>query len=145
MRTIPFVLLALLAAAPAFADETVAGVYDVKFEEAGSTCNPPPVSLGHGTLTIEIRRHTLTVNTDLIPLMAGVPEKNGKIKAKTPGLVGSTVQGLSARYSVGGRVDNGMLDLVLAAEYVRNDNRKPYCNQAWHITGLRRDAEKKAK
>ena len=146
MRTIPSILLVgvlAAAAAPARANGNVAGTYDVKFEEAGSTCNPPPVTLGRGKLTIEIRRRVLTVNTDLIPIMTGAPQKNGKIKAATPKVVGTTVQGLSARYSVGGRVDNGMLDLVLAAEYVRQDNNKPYCTQAWHITGLRTDAEKK--
>ena len=133
----------LFAAAPALADDDPAGVYDVKFEESGSTCNPPPVSLGRGKLTIEIKKGTLSVNTDLIPLMYGAPQKSGKVEAKTPKLVGTTVMGLSARYAVAGRVDGGMLQLVLTADYVRQDTNKPYCQQAWNISGVRGDGSAK--
>jgi hypothetical protein len=144
MRTFTLAVLAVLAiAAPAFADENVAGAYDVKFEESGSTCNPPPVSLGHGKLTIAIKGGSLTVNTDLIPQMVGVPQKTGRISAKTVKVVGTTVAGLSARYSVAGRVDNGMLQLVMTAEYIRQDTNKPYCTQAWNVAGLRGDAKEK--
>ncbi|HEY1555259.1 MAG TPA: hypothetical protein VGF94_10545 [Kofleriaceae bacterium] len=133
----------LLAAAPALADDNPAGVYDVKFEESGSTCNPPPVSLGRGKLAIEIKKGTLSVNTDLIPVMYGAPQKSGKVEAKTPKLVGTTVMGLSARYAIAGRVDGGMLQLVLTADYVRQDTNKPYCQQAWNISGVRGDATAK--
>src|SRR6516162_9560235 len=90
--TVLTVLMLLVAAAPALADENVAGVYDVKFEESGSTCNPPPVALGRGKLTIEVKKGVVTVNTDLIPLMTGTVQKNGKISAKTTKIVGTTVQ-----------------------------------------------------
>jgi hypothetical protein len=143
MRTLLTVFAVLAVAAPAFADENVAGIYDVKFEESGSTCNPPPVSLGRGKMTIEVRKGSLTVNTDLIPLMTGSPQKNGKISAKTLKIVGTTVQGLSAKYSVAGRVDGGMLQLVMTAEYIRQDTNKPYCTQAWNVSGLRGDAKEK--
>jgi hypothetical protein len=143
MRTILIVLGTLAVAAPAFADENVVGVYDVKFEEAGSTCNPPPLTLAKGKLTIEIKKGSMTVNTDLIPIMTGVPQKNGKISAKTLKVVGTTIGGLSAKYSTAGRVDGGMLQLVLTAEYIRQDTNKPYCTQAWNVAGLRGDAEKK--
>lgn len=147
MRTLPSVLagvFVLAASSAAFADEQVAGTYDVKFEEAGSTCDPPPVSFGRGKVTIEVKQRVLSINTDRIPMMYGTAQKNGKVKAQTPKLeaVGGFDQ-LLGRYSVGGRVDNGMLDLILTAEYVRGDNKKPYCNQSWHISGLRADAEKK--
>ena len=148
MRTIPSVLVVLAMTAmtaPAFADEQVAGSYDVKFEESGSTCNPPPVALGRGKLTIDVKNGALTVNTELIPLMKGTPQKNGKISAKTPKVVGTTVQGLSANYSVAGRVDGGMLQLVMTAEYIRQDNNKPYCTQAWNVSGLRAEADKTKK
>ena len=135
MRAIA-VLLVLAAATPAFADENVVGTYEVKFEEAGSTCNPPPVALGRGKLTIEIKKGVLTVNTDLIPIMTGTPQKNGKVSAKTTKIVGTTVVGLSAGYSVACRVDGGMLQLVLTAEYVRQDTNKPYCTQAWNVSGI---------
>src|SRR5437016_3863253 len=113
MRTLLTVAVLLAAAAPAFADENVAGVYDVKFEESGSTCNPPPVALGRGKLTIEVKKGAVTVNTDLIPQMVGTVQKAGKVNAKTNKIVGTTVAGLSARYSVAGRVDGGMLQLVM--------------------------------
>jgi len=138
------VLIVLAVAAPALADDdNISGVYDVKFEESGSTCNPPPVALGRGKLTIEVKKGVVTVNTDLIPLMTGTVQKNGKIAAKTTKVVGTTVQGLSAKYSSAGRVDKGMLQLVMTAEYIRQDTGKPYCTQAWNVAGLRADAEKK--
>jgi hypothetical protein len=148
MRTIPTVLagvIALAVTSPAFADENVTGNYDVKYEEAGSTCNPNPVTLGKGKLTIEIKKGSLLVNIDTIYQMVGVPQKNGKISAKTAKVVGTTVGGLSARYSVAGRVESGMLQLVLTAEYVRQDNNRPYCTQAWNVSGLKADTEKKSK
>lgn len=143
MRTIlPFVAV-LAVASPAFADETVVGVYDVKFDESGTTCNPDPATLKTGKVTIDIRGGSLSVQTDTVPVMHGTPQKNGKISAKTLKLMGTTIGGLSARYSVAGRVESGMLQLVLTAEYVRQDNNKPYCTQAWNVAGLRADAEKK--
>jgi hypothetical protein len=137
------VLIVLAVAAPAFAEVDVAGVYDVKFEESGSTCNPPPVALGRGKLTIEVKKGVVTVNTDLIPLMTGTAQKDGKIAVKTTKVVGTTVQLLSAKYSAAGRVDGGMLQLVMTAEYIRQDTGKPYCTQAWNVSGLRGDAKDK--
>jgi hypothetical protein len=143
MRTILTILTVLAVATPAFADDNVAGVYDVKFEESGSTCNPPPLTIAKGKLTIEVKKGTVFVNTDLIPQMAGTPQKNGRISAKTLKVVGTTIGGLSARYSVAGRVENGMLQLVMTAEYIRQDTNKPYCTQAWNVAGLRADTDKK--
>src|SRR5580765_800484 len=98
MRTVLIAsLLALASATPAFADENVVGTYDVKFEEAGSTCNPNPVTLAKGKLAIDIKKGSLTVNIDTIYQMVGVPQKNGRISAKTAKVVGTTVGGLSAR------------------------------------------------
>jgi len=143
-RWLAIVLATLFAAAPALADDSAAGVYDVKFEEAGTTCSPPPVALGRSKLTIEIKKSILSVNTDLIPVMYGAPDKTGRVSAKTK-LVGTTVMGLSARYSIAGRVDGGMLQLVLTADYVRQDTNKPYCQQAWNVSGVRGDADKSEK
>jgi hypothetical protein len=147
MRTIHSVLAGVILfalASPAFAGENVVGTYDVKFEEMASNCSPPPVTLVRGKLTIDIRKHSLVVNTDLIPEMVGVPQKNGQINAKTLKVMGTTVQGLSARYRIGGRVESGMLSVLLVAEYIRQKDNKPYCTQSWNITGLRQDAEKKS-
>src|SRR5215831_1884768 len=113
MRTSLAVLFVIATATPARAEDSVTGIFDVKFEEMASNCNPPPVALGRGKLTIEVnkKQNALMVNTDLIPLLVGVPAKNGKINAKTNKIVGTTVVGLSARYSVSGRVEGGMLQL----------------------------------
>ncbi len=137
MRTILSVLIVVLAASTARADENVAGTFDVKFEEIGN-CNPPPVTLTHGKVVIKVEKNTLSFNTELIPVLTGVPPKNGKINAKTNKIVGTTVVGLSARYSVSGRVEGGMLQLVLTAEYVKQDQHNTaYCTQAWNVNGAR--------
>jgi hypothetical protein len=140
MRTLPVLIAcatALGAASPAFAQERVTGTYAVKYEEMASNCSPPPVALGKGKLTIEVRKSSLEVNADLIPLMYGVPQKNGQINAKTLKAKSTTVQGLAAKYRVAGRVENGQLTLVLVAEYIRESNGKPYCTQSWNVTGAR--------
>jgi hypothetical protein len=143
MRTILTALAIMSMAAPALADENVVGAYDVKFDLSGTTCSPDPATLKTGKVTIDIRGGSLSVQTDTVPVMHGTPQKNGKISAKTLKLMATTIGGLSARYSVAGRVESGMLQLVLTAEYVRQDTGKPYCTQAWNVAGLRADAEKK--
>ncbi|MEO6776847.1 MAG: hypothetical protein ABI467_28175 [Kofleriaceae bacterium] len=119
--------------------EDAAGSYDVKFDEMGHNCNPPPVALGRSKLTIATRKNSLVVNIDTIPEMAGVAQRSGKVNAKTlKGAVATTVQGLDAKYSIAGKIEEGgMLQLVLVAEYIRHDNKKPYCTQSWNVTGLR--------
>jgi hypothetical protein len=70
--------------------------------------------------------------------MVGIPAKSGKINAKTTKKVATTVQGLDGKYGVSGRVDdNGVLQLVLVAEYTRQDNGKPHCTQSWNVSGVR--------
>ena len=139
MRTL-ITLLLFSVSAPAFADIDAAGAYDVKFEEVGHNCDPPPVALTRSKLVVATypRKNSLTVNIDTIPEMIGVPEHGGKIKATTVKILPTTVQGLDARYSVAGKVDDGgVVQLVLTAEYQRHDNHKPYCTQSWNLTGLR--------
>ena len=37
-----------------------------------------------------------------------------------------------------GRVDDsGVLELVLVAEYTRQDNGKPLCTQSWNLRGVK--------
>jgi hypothetical protein len=136
-------LAVLLAASPALADDSVVGTYDVKFEEMASNCNPVPVSLGRGKLNIDIKKNSVTVNVDLIPQLVGIAQKGGKVNAKTNKIVGTTVVGLLAKYSVAGHVEDGLLQLVLVAEYIKAQDSKPYCTQSWNVTGPRMDAEKK--
>lgn len=129
-------------ATPALADD-VSGVYDVKFEEMSTNCSPPPVTYTRGKVTIEAKK-SLTVNIETIPLMAGVPAKSGKINAKTTKKLASTVQGLDGKWGVSGRVDeNGVLQLVLVAEYTRQDNGKPHCTQSWNVSGVRQSSSAK--
>jgi hypothetical protein len=142
MRTITILAVIASVAAPAFADGTVAGIYDIKFEEMPQDCNPPPVALGRGKMTISVAKNSLRVNTDLIPQMVGIASGN-KVNAKTTKVVGTTVAGLSGKYSVAGHVDDGVLSLVLVADYIRQDTNKPYCTQSWNVSGLRQDTTKK--
>lgn len=145
MRTLPVLTACALAAAvaaPAFAQQHVAGTYDVKYEELATNCSPPPVALGHGKLRIAVKGRSLEVNADLIPIMYGVSQKTGQINAKTRKVQATTVQGLDGKYRVAGRVENGMVTLVLVAEYVRDSDKKPYCTQSWNVSGVRADAGK---
>jgi hypothetical protein len=148
MRTTLAVLVLVALSAAAYADD-VSGTYDVKFDEMGHNCNPPPVALGRSKLmiTINAKKSSLTVNIETIPEMAGVPQKGGKVNAKTikgdKGVLPTTVQGLDAKYSIAGKVDDGgMLQLVLVAEYVKHDDKKPYCTQSWNVTGVKGTPDK---
>ena len=146
MRTL-FALVLVASLGSVVRAEDTAGSYDVKFEEMGHNCNPPPVALGRGKLNIATRKNSLVVNIDTIPEMAGVPEKGGKVNAKTvKGAVPTTVGGLDAKYSIAGKIDDGgMLQLVLVAEYIKHDDKKPYCTQSWNVTGLRGTPDKSEK
>jgi hypothetical protein len=146
MRTL-FALVLVASLGSVTWAEDAAGSYDVKFEEMGHNCNPPPVALGRGKLTIATRKNSLVVNIDTIPEMAGIPEKGGKVNAKTvKGAVPTTVGGLDAKYSIAGKIEEGgMLQLVLVAEYIKHDDKKPYCTQSWNVTGLRGTPDKSEK
>jgi hypothetical protein len=138
------VIAVAMMASPAFAGD-ISGPYDVKFEEMGTGCRPPPVALGRGKLSIESnpKHRSVTVNIETIPEMAGVPQKGGKVNAKTIKALPTTVQGLDAKYSIGGKVDDsGMLQLVFVAEYIRSDTKKPYCTQSWNVTGVKGTPDK---
>jgi len=130
-------VLFLAATSPARADDTVAGTYDVKLEESGSTCSPKPETFSKGKLVIAVKKASLTVKLDAVYQMVGAAPKDGTISAKTTKLVGTSVGGLSARYSVAGHVEGGTLQLVLTAQYIRQDTNKPYCAQAWNVSGSR--------
>ena len=141
MRTNRLVAASVLAVAalatPALADD-IAGTYEVKFEEMSTNCSPPPATYQRANLKIDVAKSSLRVNIDTIPQMNGVPAKNGKISAKTPKKLASTVQGLDGKWAVSGRVDdNGVLQLVLVAEYTKHDDGKPYCTQSWNVSGVR--------
>lgn len=148
MRSVPSASIAFFVlgiASPTFAENTIAGAYDVAFEEAASTCSPKPETLSKGKVAITVKKASLTVKFDGMYKMVGTAAKNGTINAKSTMLVGTSVGGLSARYSVTGRVDGGTLALVLTAQYIRQDTNKPHCTQAWNVSGARIATDKKTK
>jgi hypothetical protein len=144
MRTRPVLALLFVAAlASPAAAQKVDGAYEVKFEEMSTNCDPPRFAYTRGVVRIDTAKSSLRVNIETIPQMAGVPGKSGKISAKTPKKVATTVQGLDGRYSVSGRVDDtGVLQLVLVAEFSKTGETKTMCTQSWNISGVRQAAEK---
>jgi len=131
------VLLCMLAAAPAFADD-VAGVYDVKFETMASDCSPPPVAIGRGKLTIATKKGGLTLDVSPLPQLAGGTTDEGKVTFKSNRVFGTTVVGLLAKYSATGDVKGSKLDLLVVADYIKQTDSKPYCKQSWKVTGERK-------
>ncbi|MBV8759292.1 MAG: hypothetical protein JO257_18540 [Deltaproteobacteria bacterium] len=135
MRLSALVLLAL--ATPAFADDGT-GTYDVTYADAGSTCSANPVTLSKGKLTIAVKKGALDVSFDPMFQLVGTPTKDGTINAKTTKLIGTSVGGLSARYSIVGHVTAGSVQLALTATYIRQDTNKPYCAQTWNVTNAKK-------
>ena len=143
--TIATLLLAAisLVAAPALADKgdkpgdkgDVAGTYDVKYDEVSNNCTTTGMTFTRGTLKIEQKKNVV-VNIDLVPIMQGSEPKAGKIKA-TSKMGPSVIQGLDGRFSVAGRVDEGVLQLVFVAEYYVKG--KPLCTQSWNVAGVRQN------
>jgi hypothetical protein len=132
------VIAIVLGAGVARADEPVAGAYDVKYEEMSNNCDRVGMALARGTLKIEVHGNALQVDIERIPLMSGLPAKTGKINAKTPRAMPTSIQGLDGMFSVAGRVNDGMLQLVFVAEYSAK-GRGAICTQSWNISGLRQD------
>jgi hypothetical protein len=145
MTLMKTVLIVCLLASHAFADDTLSGVYEVKFEQAGSTCQADPTKLDKGKLAITVKKTGVSITLDGRYEMTGNAPKDGAISAKTTKPIGTSVGGLSARYSVTGKVDAGTLQVALTAQYVRQDNNKPYCAQTWNATGPRTGDVPKAK
>jgi type 1 fimbria pilin len=133
---IPLIVAALALASPAVADDTVAGTYDVKVEVTASTCDARPETLTNGKLALTVKQAAVTVKLDKVFPMTG-ELKDGAITAKTTKLIGTAMAGLSARYAVTGHAAGGTVDLVLTAQYIRQDNNKPHCAQAWKVTGTK--------
>lgn len=127
---------ALVAATPpAFAEETAEGVYDVRFEEVANNCTNVGMALGRGQLTVEKKKNNISVDIERIPVMNGVPGKNGKLRASSK-LGVTSIAGLDGKFSVAGAVTAGTLALVFVAEYYVKD--KSLCTQSWNISGVRK-------
>lgn len=132
MRTL-VVLAAIALATPALADDGT-GTYDVTYADAGSTCTANPVTMTKGKLTIAIKKGALSVSFDPHFELVGKPSKDGAINAKTLKLIGTSLGGLSARYTIVGHAHSGSAELALTATYIRQDTNKPYCAQTWNVT-----------
>jgi hypothetical protein len=131
---ISIALACLLAAAPAYADD-LAGVYDVKFETMTSDCNPTPIAISRGKLTIEVTKTGVTVDVSPFPKLAGSVDKDGKVTVPSSRVFGTTVMGLLAKYSASGQVTAGKLELLFVADYIKQQGNKPHCKQPWKLTG----------
>ena len=138
LRPVAAVLFVGLLASPAVAENKVDGSYEVKFEEMSTNCDPPRFTYTRGVVRIDTAKSSLRVNIETIPQMNGVPAKSGKINAKTPKKLPTTVQGLDGKYHVSGRVDDaGLLQLVLVAEFTKSGETKTMCTQSWNVSGVR--------
>lgn len=140
MRTTLLTLAGLLAASPAMAQSpTLAGTYEVKFEELAGNCDPVRFTYTRSNVQITTAKNSLKVNVDAVRReMIGIPSKSGKVNAKTPKKLATTVDGIDGKYHVSGRLDDsGVLELVLVAEYTRQDNGKPLCTQSWNLRGVK--------
>jgi len=125
------------AATPAFADENVDGTYDVSFEEVANNCTNVGMALGRGQVKVTKAKTNLSVDIERIPVMNGVPGKNGKLKA-TSKLGPTSITGLDGKFSVAGSVAGDKLTLIFVAEYYVKD--KSLCTQSWNIYGDRKAA-----
>jgi len=129
-------------AAPARADnKAVTGTYDVKYDEVSNNCTNVGMTFRRGTLTIAEKRGSLTVDIERIPMMVGSRPKHGKVKAHSK-LGPSSIRGLDGKFSIAGRVDDGVLQMVFVAEYYVKG--KPLCTQSWNVSGLRSKTTGKA-
>jgi hypothetical protein len=118
----------------------VVGTYEVKYDEVSNSCSHFQ-TLKDQPVKIDVKKNgALTVNIETVPQMVGVSQKNGKIDAKSK-VAPSIIQGADAKYSAGGRVSGGMLELVLTSEY--SVKGKALCSQSWQVAGLKKDAAKK--
>ena len=128
--------LAAFAPGVALADDApVAGVYEVKFDEVSNNCTQNSTSLQRGTVNVDTKKG-VTVDIERMPSMTGATPKAGKIKAASK-LGPSNIDGLDGKFSVAGRADDGVIQLVFVAEYYLKG--KPFCTQSWNVSGLKKN------
>lgn len=124
----------MLAATPALAD--ISGTYDVKFEDVSTNCTTQKLSYKPQPISVKIKGNQVTVDIDMTPVMTGVPQKSGKVSAKSK--AGNTmIAGMKGVFSVAGRITvDGALAFVMVGEY-SNEQGKPLCSQSWNVSGPR--------
>jgi hypothetical protein len=138
MRNYLVGLAFLLAGTPAYAD--ISGTYDVKFEDVSTNCTTQAITYKAQPISVKVKGNQVTVDIDLTPVMTGVPQKNGKISAKSkPG--NTMISGMKGVFSVAGKITpEGALSFVMVGEY-SNEQGKPLCTQSWNVSGPRIDAK----
>ena len=138
MRKLLVGLVFLLAATPAFAD--ISGTYDVKFEDVSTNCTTQKLTYKPQPISVKVKGNQVTVDIDVTPVMTGVPQKNGKVSAKSK--AGNTMMsGMKGVFSVAGKITNdGALVFVMVGEY-STEQGKPLCTQSWNVSGPRIDAK----
>ncbi len=142
--TMTAALAVAFASSPAYAQrkrkpkQRVAGVYEVKFEEVGNSCGDRGFGLSRGRIKLKrTRGRRMSLTIPLIPLLTGVVSRDGKFRARAK--LGSTnTVGMQGRFAANGRVDDGVIQLVLIAEYFTK--KRPLCTQSWNVSGIRKDA-----
>jgi len=145
MKLAPLLLVAAseVAVGGTASAEDVAGVYDVKYDAMASNCTSP-LSFKNGELKIDVKQKSLVVNIETVPQMVGVADlAKGKINAQTKKVSATIVAGMDGKFSVAGRVQSGVLQLVFVGEYSAKGHA--LCTQSWNITGARRDDAKPTK
>ncbi|MCA9675433.1 MAG: hypothetical protein H6709_15250 [Kofleriaceae bacterium] len=134
-----FTTVAVLAgASEARADkgDDVIGSYEVRYEEVSSNCSTTSIAMARGQLDISKKKSQLVVDIQRFPLMYGSFGKSGKVRASSK-IAPSSIQGVDGKFSVAGRVDEGLIQLVFVAEYYVKG--KPMCSQTWNVTGKRQE------
>ena len=114
--------------------KAVVGTYEVRYEEVSSNCSSTSITMARGTLDITSAKKgkQLVVDIQRFPLMYGTPGKGGKVRASSK-IAPSSIDGVDGKFSVAGRVDEGLIQLVFVAEYYVDN--KPLCSQTWNVTG----------
>lgn len=138
MRKLLVPLVVLLTASTASAD--ISGTYDVKFEDVSTNCTTQKLTYKPQQISVKLRGNQITIDIDVTPVMTGVPQKNGKVSAKSK--AGSTmISGMKGVFSVAGRITNdGSLALVMVGEY-STEQGKALCSQSWNVSGPRVDTK----
>jgi len=119
------------------------GDYEVKFEQIANNCTDTGMSLSKGTFTLsEKKGGKLEISFPMTAVMFGRISDDGKFQAKAD-LGGTGIQGVQGKFSIAGRVDDGLIQLVFIAEYYGSGKKpRPLCTQSWNASGLRSDKMK---
>lgn len=145
VRSLPClaILVGVAVASPASADKNdggLVGTYDVKYEEVANNCTVANtgIALARGTLKVGKKGKNITVDIQRFEVMSGTAAKGGKLRASSK--IGmSPIDGSTAKASVAGRVEEGLIQLVFVVEYYVD--KKPLCTQSWNVNGVKQTAD----